>query len=115
MSSAYYSSTGLFEKARTHSIPPSLVVVSLMIASIPLENSTVLPSIGSISRLLGALAAGAVLLDACSVLGFRRPHVAHLPLALFVLWSAWTYIWSFEPRLTSERITTNLQLLILVW
>jgi O-antigen ligase len=94
---------------------PSLVLLSALMASIPLENSAVLPSIGSIARLLGLIATGAVLIDSAIILGFRRGHVAHLPLALFVLWSAWTYVWSVNPQLTSERITTNLQLMALVW
>lgn len=115
MSSASYSSAGLLEQQRTRTFYPGLVLVAALVASIPLENSTVLPSIGSIARLLGLVAAGAVIIDASVVLGFRRLHIAHVPLALFVIWSAWTCAWSVNPDLTSERIKTNLQLLLLVW
>ena len=115
MFSASYCSAGSLAELRDQTLPPSLLIVAVLMASIPLENSTVLPAIGSISRLLGVLATGAVVIDAAVALGFRRPHVAHLPLALFVIWSAWTFFWSFDPKLTSERITTNLQLLAMVW
>jgi O-antigen ligase len=49
------------------------------------------------------------------IAGFRRMHIAHLPLALFVVWSAWTCLWSHERELTEQRIGTNIQLLVLLW
>jgi O-antigen ligase len=115
MSFATYSSAGFYKRLGTQALPPSLFVVAALMASIPLENLTVLPAIGSISRLVGALAAMAVLLDSMMALEFRSPHPAHAPLALFVIWSGWTCFWSVNPDLTAERLITNLQLLVLVW
>jgi O-antigen ligase len=94
---------------------PSLLVVAGLMAAIPLENATVIPAIGSIARLLGVIAVGAVVLDGTMRHGFRPLHPAHITLALFTIWSAWTFLWSVNPQLTSERITTNLQLLLLLW
>jgi len=115
MSSASYSSAGWYEQVRAHTLPPSLFFVAALMASIPLENSTVLPAVGSISRLVGALAAGAVIIDAAIALGFRRPHPGHVPLALFVVWNAWTCFWSVNPAVSAGRFTTYVQLLLLVW
>jgi O-antigen ligase len=115
MSSVSYASPGPLAQLRRHSLPPSLLFLAAVMATIPLENCTVLPDIGSVTRLVGIVATGAVVLDAAIIVGFRRMHLAHLPLALFVVWSAWTCLWSRIPQLTSERIMTNIQLLILVW
>src|SRR5690348_14048885 len=98
MSPALYTS---IEQPRAQAFPPSLLLATLLMASIPLENATVLPQIGSVSRLLGLVAAGGALLDGVVALGFRRLHPAHAPLALFVLWSSWTWFWSINPQLTS--------------
>ena len=115
MTSATYVLAPGFENAGRRRLLPCLLLVAALTASIPLENSTILPSIGSISRLLGIVTSGAVIMDAAVSTGFRRGHVAHLLLAAFVIWSAWTYAWSINPPLTSERIQTNLQLLVFAW
>ncbi|HXE12077.1 MAG TPA: O-antigen ligase family protein [Bryobacteraceae bacterium] len=107
--------TTLRAHPRVQSLPLSTIFVAALMASVPLENCTVLPAIGSISRLIGLVATGMVVLDAALKLGFRRWHAAYLPLLLFVVWSAWSYIWSVYPPYTRERITTNLQLLVFVW
>ena len=110
--SAAVRSSGWFSSC---TVAPSVFVIAALMASVPLENSTVLPEIGSISRLIGLLAAAAVLIDSVTGVEIRRLHAAHAPLALFVIWSAWTCFWSVDPELSTERFTTNLQLLILVW
>ncbi|HEX6545503.1 MAG TPA: hypothetical protein VF023_04285, partial [Bryobacteraceae bacterium] len=103
------------EQAKSQPLVLSLFFVAALMASVPLENCTVLPAIGSIARLIGLVATGMVFLDAALKLGFRRWHAAHLPLVFFVIWSGWTYAWSVFPPFTEERIITNLQLLVLVW
>jgi len=110
-----YASSAPVSKAHRLSAPMSLFFLAALMGSIPVEQCTILPFIGSFSRLVGILATAAVLLDATILLGFRRAHIAHAPLALWVVWCAWTCLWSEIPQLTSERITTNLQLLFLVW
>lgn len=115
MSAVSFATVRPLERAKSQPLVLSLFFVAALMASVPLENCTVLPAIGSIARLIGLVAAGMVLVDAALKLGFRRWHAAHLPLLLFVVWSAWTYIWSVYPPYTRERITTNLQLLVFVW
>lgn len=105
----------LHGRARVRNLPLSVIFVAALMASVPLENCTVLPAIGSISRFIGSVATGMVVLDCAMRLGFRRGHPAHLPLVLFVVWSAWTCVWSVSPELSRERITTNLQLLVFIW
>src|ERR1700676_829002 len=86
MASVSYASPGPLAQLKRHSLAPSLLFLAAVMASIPLENCTVLPDIGSVTRLIGIVATGAVVLDCAITTGFRRMHLAHLPLALFVVW-----------------------------
>jgi O-antigen ligase len=90
-------------------------VFVLFAGSIPAEYSLVLPVIGSVTRLLGALL---ILLVAVDIMGGRRLRAPVLPLALlvaFVTWSVATLIWSVEPSQTLARVVTYAQLLLMGW
>jgi O-antigen ligase len=115
MSAATYIPVRSPEELRTRTSVPSLLLVAAVLGSIPLENTTVLAEIGSIARLLGVLAAGVVIIDAVMSQGFRRLHPAHAPLALFVIWCAFTCLWSVNQALSLERFRTNVQLLLMLW
>jgi O-antigen ligase len=85
-----------------------------LVFTIPWEKSLMVPGIGTITRLVGLLAA----LSAAAVLvlrgRLRRPNLALVLLALFTAWSAATYLWSLDPSATSARAATLVQLLVMV-
>lgn len=102
------SQTGFVERA-------AWVVLWIFVFSIPLEKTVWVPGIGTIARLLGilAFAAGAVAVVRRGRL--RRPNLALLLAALFVLWTALTYFWSLAPALTAAQSFTFAQLLAMLW
>src|ERR1700704_1231345 len=91
---------------------PALLLTGLLIASLPLENSTYLPLVGSPTRLIGTLAAFTVVFEAMLVVGFRNLSWIHLPPVLFILWSCWTYSWSLNASISAKAFPTEIQLLI---
>lgn len=90
----------------------------VLVFTIPWEKSLMVPGIGTITRLVGLLAA----LSAAVVILLRRrlrqPNLAVVLLALFTLWSGATYLWSLDPAATAARTATLAQLLVmagLIW
>lgn len=91
------------------------VLFILFVASIPAEYALVLPGVGSVSRLVGA-----VLILFCATDVIFRGVARRLPAVLllltaFVLWSLASVVWSFDPLLSANRATTYLQLLVMAW
>ena len=87
----------------------------VFVASIPAEYALVLPIVGSVSRLVGAV----LLLD-CATDVLYRGVARRLPavivvLAAFVVWSLASVAWSFEPLLSANRAITYFQLLVMAW
>ena len=80
--------------------------------SIPWEKSLLVPGVGTLSRLLGALAVAAALWRRPS---FRAPNLALALAALFAGWEALTYFWSINPGETAARALTFAQLAVMVW
>jgi O-antigen ligase len=91
------------------------LVFLLFAGSIPAEYSLVLPGLGSITRILGALLLMLVAVDVLGGRPLRRPHVAFVLLAAFVAWSLLSLAWSAEPAQTLGRATTYAQLLVMSW
>ncbi|MGQ9633002.1 MAG: O-antigen ligase family protein [Bryobacteraceae bacterium] len=90
----------------------------VLVFTIPWEKSLMVPGIGTITRLVGLLAA----LSAAVVILLRRrlrqPNLALVLLALFTVWSGTTYLWSLDPAATAARTATLAQLLVmagLIW
>lgn len=89
-----------------------------LVFTIPWEKSLLVPGVGTITRLVGILAA----LSAAVVILLRRrlrqPNLALVLLALFAAWSGATYLWSLDPAATAARTATLAQLLVmagLIW
>ena len=80
--------------------------------SLPWEKSLLVPEVGTLSRLLGALAVAAALWRRPS---FRAPNLALALAALFAGWEALTYFWSISPGETAARALTFAQLAVMVW
>ncbi|MDQ6700907.1 MAG: O-antigen ligase family protein [Acidobacteriota bacterium] len=87
----------------------------LFIFTLPGEKVLELPGIGTISRLAGLVAIGAGVLAIVEARRFRLPAPAHLAMAAFIVWSAFTYSWSFAPEWTQEKIYTYFQLFAMAW
>jgi O-antigen ligase len=92
----------------------SFALLWLFVFFIPVEKMPALEGLGP-ARLLGVAALGATLAVILVERRFRLPLPAHIALILFTLWSAFTLGWSVEPGGTLERVTTYVQLLLLVW
>jgi O-antigen ligase len=83
--------------------------------AIPWENVVVLPGLGTLSRLLGIVAAatgGAAVVLARKA---RRPNPIFLILVVYTVWGCLTVFWTIDPELTRLRTLTSVQLLALVW
>lgn len=88
--------------------------VWFFVFTIPWENSLVIPGMGTIGRVSGLLAFLTGLLTLLAEASPRAMRLAHGLLMGFVLWSSLSYIWSIDQQLTTERILTNIQLLLMV-
>jgi O-antigen ligase len=87
----------------------------LMIFVVPWEDSISLDTIGSVTRLLGFVVAGVWLLTILIEGRFRKPHLFHLVVLLFLMWNALTFLWSLDTDRTMERIKTYAQIFLLMF
>ena len=93
----------------------AFVCLWLFIFSFPVEKTFTVPGLGSVSKVLGALALGAGFVSALIDGRIRVPGWAHGLLAAFVMWSAVTMRWTLDPASTSEKVITLAQLLGMAW
>jgi O-antigen ligase len=85
-----------------------------LIFIIPWEDSISIPTIGSIARLVGFVAAafwGATMLLEGR---FRKPDLFHALVLLFFLWNFMTLFWSLDIDSTIQRIKTYSQVFLLM-
>jgi O-antigen ligase len=83
--------------------------------SLPWEKSVDVPGVGTISRLLGMLAFAAVAAGIIQRRQPRRPNLALVLAAVYVVWNALTWFWSYSPDATAARAFTFVQLLGMAW
>ncbi len=101
--------------------PIAIVAFWLLCAfvfSVPLENSIVIPGIGTIGRLIGLVAFVAGLVAVVESGKFRTPILPHLMMVIFVVWVSMTYFWTIGAEETTEEIISYVQLLamvLLIW
>lgn len=81
--------------------------------TVPLEDVVAVPSVGTLTRVVGLLAAGLGVLAVVLNGTIRRPRASHLLLSLLVLWALLSYFWTVDHTLTTERSATWVQLLVL--
>ena len=89
----------------------------LLIFLIPWERLVHIEGLGTISRIMGVLVAGAWLLSTIGR-GVRTPGPFHLAAAIFILWNAISIFWTVEPEGTVERIGTYIRiglLTLILW
>jgi O-antigen ligase len=83
--------------------------------TIPWEKSVWVPEVGSIARFLGIVAFAAGGVAALRARPLRRLNAALIFAALFVAWSAATWLWSLDPTATLRRVRTFAELLAMFW
>src|SRR5882762_5046937 len=86
----------------------------LFVLSVPLDVWPV-PGVGSIALGVGIplFIVGSVTIVERGTL--RRMTASHYLMAVFVLWSATSFLWSVDVDATQRRVLTNLELLLFAW
>lgn len=92
----------------------TFILLWCFIASVPFETSIMVPGLGTISRLIGMVLLPVGLLAICARGWIRRLQVAHWCMIAFIAWISLSYFWTVSHVSTSERILTELQLLLIV-
>ena len=87
----------------------------VLVFSIPWEKSLMVAGVGTITRLLGVLAVLAGIATMIQRRSFRRPNLALVLAAAFVVWNAKTLLWSYAPAATAAKVLTLGQLLVMLW
>lgn len=91
-------------------------LVSLaLIFVIPWENSVQISGIGTVSRLVGLVAAAVWFLAVVVEGKMRQPTLFHALATAFVGWSALSLFWSLDPAATVRWLKTYVQLLVLAY
>ena len=90
------------------------VLSLVLIFTLPWEDSVSASGFGSLTRIMGFVVAAfwcsAVLIDG----RFRKPHLFHLLVLLFFLWSFLSVFWSRDTESTMQRIKTYSQIFLLM-
>jgi O-antigen ligase len=96
----------------------ALWLLALFVFSMPLENSIVVPGIGTIGRIIGLVAFVAGLVSIVESGKFRTPIVPHLMMVMFVIWVCLSYFWTIGAEETTEEMISYVQLIamvLLIW
>jgi O-antigen ligase len=96
----------------------ALWLLCLFVFSVPLENSIVIPGIGTIGRIIGLVAFVAGIVAVVESGKFRTPIFPHLMMVLFVVWVSLSFFWTIGPEETTEEIISYVQLIamvLLIW
>ncbi|MFB3827816.1 MAG: O-antigen ligase family protein [Bryobacteraceae bacterium] len=94
------------------------ILLCVFLFSVPWEKSVPVAGLGTLTRVLGALALAAGLTAAAWNRTVRRANLVLALAAVFVAWSAATWFWSVDRAATLARAWTFLQLLAmaaLIW
>jgi O-antigen ligase len=91
-------------------------LLCVFVFTIPWEKSVVVANLGTVSRSIGLLAFAAGILAAVRHRStLRPPNLALVLAALFVVWSAATWLWSIDRAASFARASTFVQLLAMAW
>ena len=85
--------------------------------AIPWQEAVVIPGVGSVVRIVGALALVLTALSTLEPGGFRVRSLPSLFIAagIYVLWTVLSFFWTVDVVATSSTISTHAQLLLLMW
>jgi O-antigen ligase len=90
----------------------------VLIFIIPWEDSISVSDLGSLARLMGFAVAGFWVIVILLEGRFRRPHLFHAFILMFILWNAISVFWSPFTADTLQRVKTYIQiflLMLIVW
>jgi O-antigen ligase len=87
----------------------------LFVFAVPWENVLIIPGVGTISRLIGIVAFGLVLLHVLGTTRVRRLESFHLLALLFVLWVCAGAFWATDHGRMELKVQRFIQLLLMVW
>jgi O-antigen ligase len=86
----------------------------LLVFSIPWQNAVVIPELGTISRLVGALVVGFTILAVVCTRRIRPFRLLQALMLAFLCWAVVASTWSIDPVISQDRVTTYLQLVVMV-
>lgn len=86
----------------------------VLIFALPWEDSISIPGMGSPVRLMGIMVAGLWLATIVVEGKFRKPHLFHTLVLLFLLWNVVTVFWSSDVESSIQRIETYSQIFLLL-
>lgn len=92
----------------------TFILLWCFIASVPFETTLMIPGLGTISRVIGIVLLPVGLLAICARGWLRRLHLPHWCMIAFIAWISLSYFWTVSQVSTSERIFTEVQLLLVV-
>ncbi len=87
----------------------------VLVFTIPWEDAFNVAELGTLTRVIGMLAATLWLGSALSPLRFRKLHPYHMAIFLFVLWNALSLFWTMAGDRTEQQVKTYVQLALLAW
>lgn len=87
----------------------------LFVFAVPWENVLMISGVGTISRLLGIIAFGAMLLHVMGTARVRKLELFHLLAIAFVLWACAGAFWAVDLGRMEVKVQRLLQLLLMVW
>jgi O-antigen ligase len=93
----------------------AFVLLWFLIFSIPWQNIVVIPGLGTFTRLIGFGVVAVAVIYIVIRKKIKEFPVLLLSMALFVVWSFVTVLWSINQADTISRTITNIQLLAMVW
>jgi O-antigen ligase len=87
----------------------------LFVFAVPWENVLVIPGVGTISRLLGIVAFGIVLLHVLGTARVRRLEPFHMLALAFVAWACLGAFWAIDEGRMELKVQRFLQLILVIW
>ena len=87
----------------------------VLIFTLPWEDSTSIPGLGSPARIMGFVVAGFWLGTILVEGSFRKPSFFHLLALLFFLWNCASVFWSTDTGNTIQRVITYGQIFLLIF
>jgi O-antigen ligase len=93
----------------------AFALLCLFVFSMPWEKSLWVPGVGTLTRLFGILAFASFAVVVLRRRSLRPPNLALVWAALFVLWAAGTWLWSYDRAATAARAGTFAELLAMLW
>lgn len=89
-------------------------LLCIFVFTIPWENSLMIDSVGTISKLCGIVLAVFGIYTIILKMMFRPPTKAHILIILFIMWAALSFYWSIDQQLTIDKLLSFIQLCAMV-